>query len=50
MLTETATTSYKLPSTQRKDECIGPPTSSKKDFSVVTSLVTTERGQASFFC
>ena len=39
-----------LSSMPHKNEPVGPSTSSKKDFSVFTSLVTAEREQDSFFC
>ena len=49
MLTKTTVTSEKLASTLPKDGCVGPPTSSKKDFSVVILPVTAERERVSFF-
>ena len=46
LVKETTATSGKV----NQHCCLGPPTSSKKDFSVVTSPVTAERERVSSFC
>ena len=49
MFTEMAATSERLASAPPKGRRVGPSTSSKKDFSVVTSPVTAEKERVSFF-
>ena len=50
MLTVSAAASKRLASDLPKDVCVGPPTSSKKNVSVVTAPVTVEKERVSFFC